>query len=127
MARRVNAPHALACALVLLAQPAAAEALRDPTMPPAAILQPAEPGEQAGPVLQSVLIAGERRMAVIDGTTVSLGGRFRDARVVKVNESEVVLQRASGAQTLRLYPAVEMKPAADHSGAQPARSRGKKK
>jgi len=86
--------------------------LPDPTRPPASILQGPKDEAQvvvaAGPVLQSVIIAEGRRGAIISGQYVALGGRYGDARLTQVSESSVVLRGAAGAQTLMLFPAVEI-------------------
>lgn len=90
----------------------AAEALRDPTRPPAVLYAPDEgEGIEAGPVLQSVLISPGRRTAVISGQSVKTGDRFGDGRVVRINETEVVLKTGSGLQTLKLFPDVEKRTA----------------
>ena len=89
---------------------AAAQTLRDPTRPPASIGSPADQsGAKAtgGPELQSVLISPTRRVAVIDGQTVTLGEKFGEARVVKIAESEVVLRNGQDLQVLKLFPGVE--------------------
>ena len=64
---------------------------------------------RSGPVLQSVLISPERKTAIISGETISLGGQYGKARVVKISESEVVLNNGGNLQTLRLFPEVEKK------------------
>jgi MSHA biogenesis protein MshK len=90
---------------------AAAQALQDPTRPPAAaaaghaaaVAQPA-----SGPQLQSVLAGrapGGRHLAVIDGETVRLGEQFHGARVTRIGENEVELLRGRERQVLRLYAA----------------------
>jgi hypothetical protein len=106
---------------------ARAQALPDPTRPPA-IPQRAAPGASsspavkmpaAGPVLQSVLIsrrAGGRRVAVIDGEPVALGGTFHGAVLVRVAETEVELRRGNQRQVLKLFPA-------DSAMAAPAKQR----
>jgi MSHA biogenesis protein MshK len=108
------------CALAALAagssasRAALAQALADPMRPPA-VPGPA-PAEAAGDSakaaarLQSVLISPGRRVAVIDGRVVQLGERVGDARLVAISESQVVLQRASGRETLKLNPVVEKNP-----------------
>jgi MSHA biogenesis protein MshK len=57
-----------------------------------------------GLVLQSVLIAPQRRLAVINGRTLAIGERIDGATVVDIQAHEVVLKRASGDLTLRLVP-----------------------
>lgn len=107
--------HALRQAGVLLvaawALPAAAESLPDPTRPPALLMAPA--GEEAaeepggGLVLQSVLIAPDRRAAVIGGRAVPLGAKVAGFTLAAVNETEVTLTGPEGRRTLKLFPGVD--------------------
>ncbi|CAN5905461.1 hypothetical protein BH11PSE12_BH11PSE12_33050 [soil metagenome] len=97
----------LMCALAPLAM---AEILSDPTRPPASFgIAKATDAQMAasGPTLQSVLISSGRKVAVISGQVVNLGGKFGDAQVVKITESEVVLLTGNNLQTLKLFPNVE--------------------
>jgi MSHA biogenesis protein MshK len=59
-----------------------------------------------GPVLQSVLISPQRKIAIISGKTLRVGEKFGDSRVVSITESEVVLQNGRAQQTLKLFPDV---------------------
>ena len=82
---------------------------KDPTRPPGAIDSPAagavaEDGSSTGPRLESVLIAPDRRIAVISGQQVRLGGKVGEGKVVRITESEVVISSASGSETLKLLP-----------------------
>lgn len=103
---------ALALALVLASAPAAArQALPDPTRPPpeASMLPGAATAQplSTGPQLQSVLVSskpGGRRVAVIDGQTVRLGGKVDGAVLVKVSDTEAVLKRGNALQVLTLFP-----------------------
>jgi len=92
---------------------ALAQPLGDPMRPPAmAAPSPAEEGaSRAAGRLQSVLISPGRRVAVIDGRVVRLGERLGDATLVAISESQVVLQRPDGRETLKLTPVAEKKPA----------------
>lgn len=105
-----NAKWAFVCCF-LLPVFGYAEELPDPTRPPVSI---AEPAVEAGVVayqpegLQSIIIGKHRRAAIIDGQTVELGGRHNDARLVEVNESNVVLRTAGGRQVLKLFPDVKI-------------------
>ena len=110
--RALNRPLKRTCGCLLLAccLPAAAQALRDPTRPPAAMLQGA--GERAAsapaasePKLQSVLISrqpGGRHVAVIDGETVRLGETVRGMRVTRMTANEVELVRGRERRVLKL-------------------------
>lgn len=103
-------------ALGLLAAPwlVLAQALTDPTQPPASLAAPgalpAAAGgvDLSGPVLQSILMSreeGGRRIAVINGELLRQGARYGDAVVERVGEAEVVLRRGKKRETLRLFPA----------------------
>jgi MSHA biogenesis protein MshK len=89
-----------------------AETLPDPTRPPAFLFAPADgdgpPADASGGglVLQSVLIAPNRRSAIIGGRTLSIGDRLGDFTLVRVSEGEVQLRGPEGSRTLKLFPAV---------------------
>jgi MSHA biogenesis protein MshK len=103
----------LACSALILLVPAAQGApFADPTRPPDFVPADAAPGVSAGSRLESVLIAPDRRIAVIGGQQVRLGEKFGDGRVVRITESEVVIRTAEGTQTLKLFPEVEKRPRA---------------
>ena len=101
----------IACCLgVFLAGIAAAQSapLADPTRPPGAGGDSgAEAVAPAGARLQSVLISPTRRVAVIDGRAVALGGRIGDATLETVTESAAVLRYAGRRETLWLMPGVD--------------------
>jgi MSHA biogenesis protein MshK len=99
---------ALLFLLAASAQQAQAQALQDPTRPPAAAMaaSAAPAAASSGPRLQSILVgreAGGRQLAVIDGETVRLGEQFHGARVARIGDNEVELVRGSERQVLRLY------------------------
>ncbi len=112
-------PHAyrqalgLALLLAATAVQAQGSGLSDPTRPPgaAAMSQGAQDELPAGRQLQSVLLSGGRRIAIIDGTMVKLGGMLGDSRVVKISETEVVLKNGEELEILRMYPSVDKKSA----------------
>ncbi len=89
-----------------------AEALVDPTRPPASVIAPV--AAASGPVestpsgLRSIIISKTRRAAIIDGETVELGGKHGDARLTEVNEGSVVLRGTQGRQVMTLFPGVKM-------------------
>jgi len=85
-----------------------AQALNDPMRPPAAYAEGGSGGGEAGgPVLQSVMISPMLKAAIINGEMVKLGGKFGNAKLVKVSESEVVLKSGEETQVLQMYPGVE--------------------
>ena len=125
MAQRLKALMLLA-ALPLAAWPAAhaQPALSDPTRPPnvlpCAMRDASARGEAptAASRLQSVLISPQRRLAVIDGRTVPLGGKVDDATLVQISETHVTLRRGAELKTLELYPGVERKAVWQGQGAE---------
>ncbi len=87
---------------------AGAQLLNDPTRPPGALAESGETGGTGGgPVLQSVMLSPGRKMAMISGEMVALGGRYGDSRLVQLTESEAVLKNGAETTVLRLYPLVE--------------------
>jgi len=94
-----------------LAAAASAETLPDPTRPPASVLAPpadaaAIPGLDGALVLQSVLIAPDRRSAVISGQSMKVGDTVGGFRLVRVAAGEVTLEGLEGSRTLSLFPDV---------------------
>jgi MSHA biogenesis protein MshK len=86
---------------------ALAQPLADPTRPPSASAEQEGEAAPAGKQLQSVLLSGGRKVAVIDGTMVPLGGMVGEARVVKITETEVVLKQGEETETLKMFPGVD--------------------
>lgn len=82
--------------------------LVDPTRPPMAVSESSakESAAPTGPRLQSVLISPTRRVAVISGSTVVQGGKYGNATVASISESEVLLQYADRKETLHLISGV---------------------
>jgi MSHA biogenesis protein MshK len=121
MAQRLTPARHLAWLALVAALSAYAQDLQDPTRPPSAPVPgaaagAATPQDSAGAQLQSVLISPARRLAVIDGQTVALGGSFGEARLVSISESGVVLKRGDALETLRLLPGLEKKSPAAAAG-----------
>ncbi|MBI5626033.1 MAG: hypothetical protein HY935_02345 [Nitrosomonadales bacterium] len=90
-----------------------AEELPDPTRPPASLATlGAAPGHGATGSqpsgLQSTIISGSRRAAIIDGKTVELGAKHGNARLIEVNEGSVVLRGEQTRRVLTLFPDVKM-------------------
>jgi MSHA biogenesis protein MshK len=97
---------------LLVAFAASAAPFADPTRPPT----PSEnvlgsAGSTEGPRLESVLIAPDRRIAVVNGQQVVVGARIAGGEVVRITESEVVIRGAGSEQTLKLVPGIGRTPA----------------
>ncbi|HUL92939.1 MAG TPA: hypothetical protein VLV56_11370, partial [Burkholderiales bacterium] len=58
---------------------------------------------------QVVIISSDRRQATINGRTVSLGGRYGDATLVRISDEEIVLEKAGSTEIIRLYSSVNRK------------------
>ena len=87
--------------------PAQAAPFADPFRPPRQVEQPAneEAGKAPAPSrLESVLIAPDRRVAVINGQQYVEGDRYGGGRVVRISESEVVIRHADRQEKLSLFP-----------------------
>lgn len=108
-------------ALALLAV-AHAESLPDPTRPPDAVLAPADGGDATRPsgglVLQSILIAPDRRGAVISGQSLVVGDMVGGLRLARVAAGEVTLEGLEGTRTLSLFPDVSKR--SSHTAGEPA-------
>lgn len=100
--------------MLALAWPGAqAQALADPTRPPAALWAPADaaPALPSRPQLQSVLISrqpGGRRVAVIDGQVVRVGSKVGGAVVTEIRDTAVLLRRGKSQETFTLYPSSKL-------------------
>ncbi len=98
----------LALVVALGAPRSLAQGLNDPTRPPLGI-----PGAGAfDPALSSspaqvVIVSKDRSQATINGRTVSLGGRYGDATLVRISDEEIVLQRREATEIIKLYSSVQ--------------------
>lgn len=99
--------HLCLVALTSHAYVADAEVLRDPTTPPMQLEQPALYGSNfSGPVLQSVMLSPHHKAAMINGQYIKLGKKYEQSVLVRVTETEAVLQAEDGSkQVLKMeYP-----------------------
>jgi len=95
---------------IAAAASAGAQALSDPTRPPNATPYGVPEEETGGRQLQSILFSGGRKLAIIDGKTIPLGGMLGDAKIVRITETEVTLQTGKETEVLKLYPTIEKQP-----------------
>lgn len=111
---------------------ASADPLPDPTRPPLGLTAPAgESGHAAGQAappatsrgLQFIIIAPDRRAAIINGRKVALGGKYGDATLVEINEGSVVLQDTQGKRiSFNMFPGVEIKAGTPSPRPQPGKA-----
>jgi MSHA biogenesis protein MshK len=112
MAQRLTAGSTallLACGVSSAGQAALAQALADPMRPPQILAAeyPLASGQAPASRLQSVLISPARRLAVIDGRVVAIGGQVGGATVVAISETEVVLKKGDERETLKFHPGAQ--------------------
>ncbi|OFZ68018.1 MAG: hypothetical protein A2Z01_02430 [Betaproteobacteria bacterium RBG_16_58_11] len=102
----------LSLVLMSLSGAVQAESLPDPTRPPAGMDAMIPVAAPSGPALQLIRTLDGKRMAIISGQAVKVGGKVNDAIVTRIDEDRVVLRGPEGVQTLKLFPDVEKSPAA---------------
>lgn len=100
--------RALPLALFLAASAAQGAPFADPFRPPREAQAPAEGAGAEKKVLtsrlESVLIAPDRRVAVIDGHQYLEGERIGNGRVLRISETEVVIRHSDRDEKLALFP-----------------------
>ncbi len=97
--------------LVLIPVLAQAAPFQDPTRPPAEFLLS---GTASAPVseplvLQSVLLAPQRQIAIINGQRVEVGQKIRGMELLSLSEKQAVLQGPQGRITLYLLPGASIR------------------
>lgn len=101
---------AMAAALMLSsASTSAQERLPDPTARTTMVAQRVGAPPNPRWVLESTLVASDRRLAVINGETVGVGDAIRGARVVAIEAYGVRLRTGDGMIELSLSGAVDPK------------------
>jgi hypothetical protein len=108
----------LLTALMLHAAPALgqpAERMVDPMRPPNAVdAAPATADRPASaPIgVQVILTSHERKVAVIDGKVVPLGGSARDGKLVGLTDTSAVLEKGQSGErdVLLMHPNIDKKP-----------------
>ena len=88
---------------------AQAQALRDPTLPPASVLAPDSHDVTSGELrLEGIRrLPGKAPLAMINGQMLKVGDEIAGRRLVRIGESEVRLMNGQDRETLSLAPAVE--------------------
>ncbi|MGQ0547378.1 MAG: hypothetical protein ACT4P3_18935 [Betaproteobacteria bacterium] len=64
----------------------------------------------AGAGVQVILTSPERKLAVIDGKVVPIGGDARGGTLVGLSDSAAVLEKQGGRDVLLMHPAIDKKP-----------------
>lgn len=92
---------------VLSGMPLVTIALEDPTQPPGFVSSANGTGSGQVPAWQvsSILIAKDRRLAVVNGKTVKRGEKVGGARVVSISPTAVRLRNSVETFTVKLLPA----------------------
>ena len=91
---------------------ARAQSLSDPTRPPNTSGVADAQGDADAPttVLQSILISPGRKLAVINGAVVPLGGKVGEATLANISESQVVLKYPDRSEVIKLLGGIERTP-----------------
>ncbi len=100
----------LSLVLMSLSGAVQAESLPDPMRPPAGMDAMIPAAAPSGPALQLIRTVDGKRMAIISGQTVKVGGKLNDAIVTRIDEDRVLLRGPEGVVTLKLFPEVEKNP-----------------
>lgn len=99
--------HCLAGALLIVPFPAfAGDAGRDPTLPPASIDAPAVNNDGNTAPVQFISIHGKQRTAIVRGTTVSIGDRINEGRIIGITANGIRIKSDDGISELKLFPDV---------------------
>lgn len=93
-----------------------AQGLSDPMQPPAIVAPAVGPAGAAavgeassgGAVLQSTLMSGGRRIAMIGGKPMKVGDRIGEAKIVAIEPASVTLREGAVTRVLELYQGVEI-------------------
>jgi hypothetical protein len=82
--------------------------LRDPTRPGWSPANPAAEAVKPVPNLLTAIVLGpNKRLALIGKQYLAVGDRLGDARIVRIDFDQVVLQSSSGQRIMRLTPVLE--------------------
>lgn len=87
---------------MLLAAAVSADDLRDPTKPPQQRQSSQQPAAITRYSLDSILISDSRRIAVINGVSLAVGERVRNAAVRRIARDRVLLEINGKTHTLVL-------------------------
>jgi len=104
----------LLAALVLTgvtAGSAAAQAMVDPMRPPDAVAAAGARGEPRAGALQGAITSSGRKLALIDGTVVPLGGAVREGTLTGLSDNTAVLKKNRGRDVLLMHPNIDKRPA----------------
>ncbi|MEW5862121.1 MAG: hypothetical protein AB1773_00800 [Pseudomonadota bacterium] len=99
----------LALGCLALGVGARAAPLGDPTRPPEVQAEVVGAGAAGAGRVETILIAPDRRLAVIGGRIVRVGDEIGGARVVRIREGGVTLRRDGVTEELPLFQGVEKK------------------
>ncbi len=117
--KHVTIPISFLLAIFVGGQGAWAQTFVDPTRPPVSLGTSAvsEAAASAAALeLQSVLISPTRKVAIINGQSVTVGEKVGESEVIMIGENEVVLRNGRDVQVLKLFPAVQKRVSAGRAG-----------
>lgn len=119
-------------AILVLAGAVCAQPLADPMRPPVEFLPAGSSGPAVTlPAAQMVILSEGRKQVMLNGQTLSVGGRLGDSRIESLNDSEIVLRVDNRTrERIPLYPGIAKTPSAvaskQQQGAGSGRTEGRK-
>lgn len=98
--------YSLVCMTIFWHGSACCEVLFDPTQPPGINPTGKGAGTKSAPrwILSSTLIAPARRLATINGKTVSVGDQVNGAVITTIEPARVTLREGNGQVVIELSP-----------------------
>jgi hypothetical protein len=109
-ARRLIPLFATALVLVGASRHVAAQALSDPMQPPPDRTSSVTPAAPATGGLQVVITSPDRKLALIDGSVVPLGGAVREGTLAGMSDSAAVLRKNGEHDVLFMHPNIDKRP-----------------
>jgi MSHA biogenesis protein MshK len=109
-ARRLIALFAAVLTLATVSPAAAAQALSDPMQPPPDRTASVAPAAPSASGLQVVITSPDRKLALIDGSVVPLGGAVREGTLAGMSDSAAVLRKNGEHDVLFMHPNIEKRP-----------------
>lgn len=100
--------RSLAMGLLILASPVHGEPVDDPMRPPVRESTPSATDPHPGWSLTSVLIADDRRLAIINDRILREGESVAGARVVRIEADHVLIHHGDGERRLSLRTGLDI-------------------
>jgi hypothetical protein len=80
--------------------------MRDPTQPPGYTAENSVTGQATSFKISAILVAKDRKMAIINGQMVNIGDDIAGAKVINIEPEKVQLEISSGMITIPMYQSI---------------------